>query len=239
MRGTVLKIIQQTCGELGLPVPVEAVSSKDTSVIQLVTMLDAAGYELCRTKEWQFLDKVGTITSVAGQDAYDLPDDFTKQINQTLWSSSLELTPVDGPISPQIWQTIKNGSLGSGSEQSYRIQGDKMLIDPIPDNDGEIYNFEYISDGWVQDASNNTVFKNRIISDQDKPLFDFWLLVKFLKVKMWTAKGLNTTEYQKELARLFDSIAGTDKGAPVLNLSHSRGSMLLSNGNVPEGNWRT
>lgn len=239
MRETVLKIIQQVCGELGLPVPNEAVSSLDTSIIQLVTMLNSAGYELCRAKEWQFLNNVGVVVSVTGQDSYDLPEDFAKQINQTLWSSSLELTPVDGPISPQIWQTIKNGSLGSGPEQSFRIRGNQMIIDPVPGNDGEIYNFEYISDGWVEDASDPTVFKNQITKDQDVPLFDFYLLVKYLKVKMWTAKGLDTTEYQKEFARLFDSISGTDKGAPVLNLSYSRGSMLLSNGNVPEGNWRT
>jgi hypothetical protein len=238
MRGTVLEIIQQTCAELGLPVPNEAVSSKDSNNVQLVALLNAAGYELAQTFQWQFLDRLGIITTVADQDAYDLPSDFEKIINQTLWSSSLELTPVRGPMSPQVWQSIKNGSLGSPVYQSFRIQGSQLIVDPVPGDDGEIYNFEYISNGWVQAFDDPDVYRATIINDGDIPLFDKYLLIKYLKVKMWQAKGLNTTAYDTDLARIYDAITSGDKGAPVLNLSHQHYGRYITGDNVPDGNWR-
>jgi hypothetical protein len=238
MEGTVLSIIQQTCTELGLPEPNEAVASNDTTIKQLVALLNKAGYELCRVHEWQFLDRIGIITTVAGQDEYDLPSDWSRSINQTLWSSTLELTPVTGPLSPQLWQSLKNGSLGSGIFQSYRIRGNKLVVDPVPGNDGETYNFEYISNAWIKDGNQEDTYISRIMSDTDVPLFDEYLLVSYLKVKLWTAKGLDTTEYKKDFGRLFDAIVGTDKDAPMLSLTNRYGYKYLSGYNVPEGNWR-
>lgn len=237
MRGTVLKIVQQTCAELGLPVPNEVASSKEQTSIQLMALLNSAGYELMQSFQWQFLDRVGTITTVAGQDSYDLPENFSKLINQTLWSSTLELTPVRGPMSPQEWQAIKNGSLGSPVHQSFRIQGNQMILDPVPGDDGEILNFEYVSSGWVEKYNILNEYRSFIINDQDIPLFDMFLLVKYLKVKMWQAKGLDTTSYDVDLARMYDSVTSGDKGAPVLSLGNNRNGNYISNGNVPEGNW--
>ncbi len=238
MEGTVLSIIQKVCTELGLPSPNDAVSSVDTTVNQLVALLNSAGYELSRAHEWQFLDRVGVITTVTGQDEYDFPEDWSKSINQTLWSSTLELTPVTGPLSPQLWQALKNGSLGSGIHQSYRIRGRKLVVDPVPGDDGEIYNFEYISNGWIQDYNNPDKYKSEATNDQDVPLFDEYLLVKFIKLKMWQAKGLDTTAYQTDFSRLFDAITSGDKDAPILSLNRGVSYRYLSEYNVPEGSWR-
>lgn len=238
MEGTVLSIIQQTCTELGLPKPNEAVASNDATVMQLVALLNTAGYELSRSHEWQFLDRIGVVTTVAGQDEYDLPNDWSRSINQTLWSSTLELTPVTGPLSPQLWQALKNGSLGSGIFQSYRIRGNKLIVDPVPGNDGEVYNFEYISDGWIQKFDDPDAYLSEITNDQDMPLFDKYLLVKYLKLKLWQAKGLNTNAYQVDFARMYDALTSTDKDAPVLSLHQRYGYRYLSDYNVPEGNWR-
>ena len=114
-----------------------------------------------------------------------------------------------------------------------------MIIDPVPGDDFNTYNFEYISDAWIQDYQDPDAYKSSITNDLDVPLFDFHLLVKFLKVKMWQAKGLDTTAYEKDLARVYDAVTSTDKGAAILSVSSSSAAKLLSPGNVPEGNWRT
>ena len=41
-------------------------------------------------------------------------------------------------------------------------------------------------------------------------------MVKFLKLKMWQAKGLDTSNYVADFTRVFDAQTGQDHGAPVL-----------------------
>lgn len=71
---TVLQLIQQATGEMGLAVPTSAVGNTNTDVIQILALANSCGYELQRKHDWQALSKLnlfqtnyltttGTVTS--------------------------------------------------------------------------------------------------------------------------------------------------------------------------------
>lgn len=218
MQGNVLAIIKQTASELGLPVPVEGVTSKDQTSIQLVSLLNSAGYDLVFAYDWEDLTLPYTITTVADQEEYSLPSDYARLVNQTMWSDG---GIVSGPVSPQQWQVFKSANSSSGTSSRFRIRRNKILLDPIPASDGEELTFEYISDGWIQSYTSPGTYTNLIPSDQATPIFDFFLMVKFLKLKMWQAKGFDTVGLTKDLDRLFIGLTSA-KGATILSLNGGR-----------------
>ena len=52
---TMLQLVQQATGELGLSVPTVVAASTNTDVIQIYRLINACGYELQRKHEWQAL----------------------------------------------------------------------------------------------------------------------------------------------------------------------------------------
>lgn len=60
---TVLALIQQATGELGLPVPTSAVGNTNADVVQILALQNAVGYELNREHEWQALNKLNLFQS--------------------------------------------------------------------------------------------------------------------------------------------------------------------------------
>jgi hypothetical protein len=235
MRGTALQVVQQAASELGLPRPVAAMTSPEQTLIQMWALLNSCGNELCLYHDWQYLRRVQSIVGVDGQTLYPRPDDFSHQINQTIWDKASQ-RPVAGPISPQGWAVIKNSAISTGPFMRYRITEDSVELNPAPPP-GESVNYEYVSNGWVQRNLDPNMFVAFITSDADILLHDFWLLVRFLKLKMWEAKGLETTNLMSDFSRTFNALLGYDSGAPVLSLSPRAGMPWLTPHNIPEGNW--
>ena len=206
--------------ELGLPAPTELVLSQEATSIQLLGLLQAAGNELVMAFDWEFLTKTHTIISVALQAAYPAPTDYGRMINQTLWDHN-NRRPAYGPVSPQGWQVLTNALISVGPFARYRITRGLVEFLPVPQDDSKEYNYQYISNGWVQDWQNPTVYKSFITNDLDVITFEFWLMVKFLKVKMWQAKGLDVASLLTDFGRVFDACTGQDHGAPVLGLANN------------------
>jgi len=236
MFGTTLQVAKQAAIELGLPVPTELVTSLEVTNIQLLGLLNSAGNELVQYYDWEYLLKTHSFTSIAGTGKYARPSDYARMVNQTLWDSSMR-RPSFGPLSPQSWQVITNAVVNAGPFSRYRIAGGNIEILPVPDSNGVGFNFQYISNGWVNSYLDPDITTSLIVNDQDVLLFDFWLLVKFLKLKMWQAKGLDTTSLTNDFSRAFDACTGQDHGAPVLNMSRTRNTPFLTMGNVQDGNY--
>jgi hypothetical protein len=238
MRGTAIQIAKQAAAELGLPVPTELTTSLDQTSVQMFALLNSAVNELALYYEWQFLLKTATITTVAGQAAYDYPADLGRVINQTVWSNS-EARPVAGPVSPANWQRLTSGIVAGGPFSKYRIVGNKIEFLPVPGDNGIIFEYQYISNCAVQSYLDPNAYTSFITNDQDTPLFDYWLLVKLLKLKLWQAKGLDTTSLVNDFSRVMDAFTGQDHGAPVLSLSSRRPIPFLTTNNIPDGSWQT
>lgn len=60
---TVLQLIQQASGELGISVPTTAVGNTNQDVVQLLALINAVGYELLTEHEWQALAKANLFTT--------------------------------------------------------------------------------------------------------------------------------------------------------------------------------
>jgi len=236
MRGTALKIVQQACGELGLPVPAYGLASQDQTTIQLFALLNSCGNEMLNWMDWQFLIKDHEITTNGTDVAYPRPSDFNSQINQTIWDKGMR-RPVRGPLSPQQWSAIKNRIVSVGPFIMYRINGDMVEFNRNPGADTIVY--QYVSNGWVEQYDNPAIHSQMIANDNDIVTYEFWLMVKMLKMRMWGAKGLDSSALKKEFDTLYDAITGQDQGAPILNMSpRVRGALITSN-NVPDGNYGT
>ena len=247
---SVLKIIQQTMAELGLPSPREVVASQDELVRQFLALLNRAGYELVQGYPWEQLDKQWIVETVDGESEYALPSDWSYFIDQTQWDRTNHW-PLLGPKSPQEWQWLKGGLLSSGPRIRYRVWKRKFNIfpTPSPDNtpsgDSNITGvfapwtlaMEYISNHWLASSTDANTTYSEVQSDTDLSLLDPWIVTSYLKLKFREAKGLDTTSFKADFVQLFWSRTGKNKGAPILNLSPRPRTMLIGVNNIPDGSW--
>lgn len=60
---TMLQLVQQAAGEMGLAVPTAVASSTSTDVIQQLALLNAVGYEVSREHPWEALNKAFIFTT--------------------------------------------------------------------------------------------------------------------------------------------------------------------------------
>jgi hypothetical protein len=236
MYRTALSIIQTAASEMALAIPQSIESTTDPGTIQLINLLNSAGYELCSFYPWQQLSVFQNITTVEGQQAYDLPQDWFYYIDQAHWNKSSN-GPIIGPISAQEWQWVENDLVSSVS-YTFRIMRNKLNILPLPAAGIEL-SLNYISNGWVEVAGTPGVFKSTVSKNDDMPILDWILLVKYLKLKLFQSRGLDTTAYTAEFTNWFDSLTGKDVGAPVLSIAGNSGQIHLINAaNVPSGSWQ-
>lgn len=248
MLDTVLGVIQQAELEMGLPKSLEAVASQDVTTQQLVALLNSAGNELVIGFPWEQTTREYIITTVEGVAEYPLPSDWSYFIDQTQWDRTNHW-PLLGPKSAQEWQWLKGGLLSSGPRIRYRIQGGKFQIFPTPsaqntpssNNTGVFAPWtlamEYVSSGWLADANVANTYYDMAQNDTDTLLLDPWIAVKFLKLKYWEAKGLDTTAYTKDFLGTWEARIGKNKGAPVLTLAPRARTMLIGINNIPDGSW--
>jgi hypothetical protein len=236
MQGTALEIAKQAAAELGLLQPASLVANPVEESQQLYALLNSVGNTLVMYYDWEWLIKTQTIISVAGQGAYAPPADYARMINQTFWDKG-QRRPAVGPLSPQKWQRLMNAVAMTGPFTQYRIAAGKVEFVPVPTQAGLELNYQYISDGWVQSYLDPDMQTNMVKQDNDIVSFDFWLCVKFLKMKLWQSKGLDSTALANEFASALDSHMGQDAGAPVLSLANRPRVPYLDVYNVPDGNW--
>lgn len=228
-----LQIVQQVAGELGFPKPNVAMSALDGTTRQLVSLLQSAGYELSLYYNWPDLKTIWQFATT-GVDQYALPADWSYFVDQTQWDQTSRW-PLMGPKSSQEWAWLKSGVVAQGPRTRYRVVANSLYLHPTPSSPLTLY-FEYIRNTWVIDK--NGVYANQIVYDEDIPQFDAWLLIKFLKLKLWQVKGFDTTAFMDDFLRVFDAQTGKSAGAPILSMTRRVPSMLIGGHNIPDGSWQ-
>lgn len=176
----------------------------------------------------------GTNSLQFTQTIYDLPSDWNYQINQTHWDRTNHWALL-GPKSPQEWQWLKGAIVSTGPRVRYRILDNKFQIWPLQVNTANIA-YEYISTSWVLATGGTQPTKSSFTADDDTCIFRDRLMVAGLKLKFFQSKGLDTTDYYREYMLERDKAMAQDKGAPVLSLSPTYNTILISPANVPDGN---
>ena len=233
-RGTVLWIVQQAMGSLGLPVPTSVVGNSDTVVTQFMFLLNDAGADLTTANQWEELISEWAPTIVAGTDNYALPSDWACFIDQTQWDRTNHW-PLLGPRSASEWQWLKGGMLSSGPRTRYRVRDGKLWLHPVPASPAPTIVMEYVRTTWI--VKTDTTRADAVTADTDMPIFDKWLITRMLKLKFLEAKGLDTTAAQSDFMNLFNTITGRDTGAAVVDLSGRPQSLFLGPNNIADGSW--
>lgn len=227
-------IIRKAAQELGLGA-VSAASPTDETGYQALGLLNALCDEVYRVHDWQNLERTMTFTGDGATTTFPLPTDFGRQVNQTAWAEN-NRRPMLGPVTPQVWGWLKYGIVSSTVFFQYRILDNEYNVFPVPGL-GDNFTLFYISKMWCQKATDPVTYDRSIAASTDIPLFDDRMLICGLKVKLWAAKGFDTTLLQTEFDYLLNAEKGQNQGAAPINLSNNYTPGLIGWGNVTDGSW--
>lgn len=239
---TLLQIVQAACDEMGVTRPSSVVGSNDTQVQQLVALANREGKELAamegRDGGWPQLRKEHTDTFVTSQASYAFPADLQYFMNTTAWDRA-QKWPMRGPISPQEWQVLKSGTIGSiGPRRRFRIMAGELYFDPTPSSgdDGNTFALEYYSTGWCESTlgTAQTVWA----ADSDVPVLPDDCFILGLIWRFKKAKGL---EYLEDFNAYESEVSGEMSRAgmaPVVSLTGiTTGARFLNEDNIPDSGY--
>ncbi len=152
MPETVLNLSKRIASEIGFPEPTALAVGSATFTLQLKRLLQRCAEDMRKRYPWPELNKDGTITLVANQESYALPDDFDYFHNETFWDRTNSLKAM-GSITPREWQDLKYGYRTS-ARTLFRIKGKsskQIFIYPTPQagDAGTVLGFEYQSKSWL------------------------------------------------------------------------------------------
>jgi len=232
-RATVQVIIDRALGELGIQSGTVGVTNQEQNVAQALALLQSLGQDAVAVHDWQFLMETANYTGDSSTTAFPMPSDFGRIVNQTEWALNNK-RPMIGPLSPQQWGWTQYGIVSVGVYFRYRILDDNFTIFPVP-GAGEEFAFFYIKKNWLLDETNTP--KSSITAGSDVVLFDDRLMVSGLKLRIWAAKGFDTTQLASEYNFQLQAQKGQDQGAPVIQLSGTDGFHYIDTSNVPDGSW--
>lgn len=232
----VLQLVNQALQGLGLPQVNTIISAQDDQTgFQMLGLLNELGSQMVRAHDWQSLEKSAEFVGDGVTNQFPLPADYGRMVNQTQWSSKNK-RPMAGPISPQGWSWVQYGIVSSGFTYRYRILDGKFTVFPTP-GPGEKLNFFYISKNWSIAAPPLNTPQALVVTDGDFVVFDDFLMIAGIKFKLWSAKGLEATELGQEFQFMLATEKAQTQGAPVISLAGNNTSILLSQLNVPDGDW--
>jgi hypothetical protein len=185
-------------------------------------LMNTAGEELAIEYPWQTLhNQHQIVTAALDSGDYPLPVDFNYMINQTGWERS-ENVPLFGPLSPQDWTYLLGRDLVTYTiYASFRLKDGQFSIFPQPPPVGLDINFEYVSLAWVTDGDSG-VRKQSVEKGNDIPVYNRTLISRYIKVKYYEAKGIDSTKAQDDFNQTFLFLTGQDWGAEILSAGRNR-----------------
>lgn len=232
MSYTLLELVQQVTGELGVNRPNLVIGNTDPQIVQLLALVNRLGRDLARQYEWQRLNKAYSFTTVQGQEQYALPSDWLRQIPQTEWDRTAQW-PLIGPATTQEWQIYKSAIISEGPNLRFRIANNNVEVNPA--TGGLDLSFYYVSRDWVDISGGGT--RDYFGADTDRAKFEDSLMVTGLKVQWKASKGLDPSFDLAEFRTLLDTMKAQDKSAQKLSLGGLPRNILLTEWNIQDGNW--
>lgn len=234
---TLLQIVQASVDELGsLNRPTAVVGSSDAQIQQLLALANREGKDLAaregRDGGWPQLRKEHTFNTADGTASYAFPADLQYFINTTAWDRS-QKWPLHGPISPQTWQVLKSGTIGSvGPRTRFRVMAGQLYLDPTPSSVNAIV-LEYYSDTWC--ASSGAVAQRVWASDTDVPLLPDDCFILGLIWRFRKAKGLDYQEDFNAYEAFVNMKLGRAGMAPIIDFARGEQSThLIDEHNIPD-----
>lgn len=219
---TLSAIVQNVAGMVAFPIPSDPAGSTDPAVQQMVQAVNMAGIELLSMYDWQELIKnyqISILQDTSGQKekSFDLPEDFYDWIDQTNWNATTQF-PSLGPVSPQMWQQLLIRTTLPTLSFYWQVRDNKIYV-LAPPSAPQTMNFFYLSQAWVRDQDDSTLYKNRVTKNGDVALLDATLVTLYTRVKWLEMKGLDSSAAMRDFQVAFENRKGAEKGAPVLSMA--------------------
>ena len=230
---SLLSIIQDAADEIGLSRPLSVLNNADATVRTLLAYANREGKELARRHDWPVLNKLHQFTTAAGVEAYPLPADFDRIVNQTAWDRTNHWE-VPGPLTPQEWQFRKSAIVSTGPWMRFRIRGngaDQFYLDPEPTGSFDLV-FEYQSRHWCR--SSGGAGQDRWLADTDVGVLSEDLITMGVIWRFLQGKGLDYAEAYRSYTAAVDRNFAQAKGARVLDLAGPRRDIFIGYDNVPQ-----
>ena len=166
---SLLSLIQGVADRVGAPLTATIIGSTDSNTRGLLALAQGEGKQLASRDNfaWQVLQKEYTFQTVISQEAYSLPSDFAKLMNETVYDRSRNRYVV-GPIDYKTWNSQK-AMLVTRVDPGFRLRGNQILIMPVPTAVSTIA-FEYVSKNWCKSASDTE--QNAWAADTDTGILD-------------------------------------------------------------------
>ena len=237
---SILEITNRACDELGIARPgtVGLVASGAPQDRQMLALLHAAGGDLLRDHDWSNLVATANIVLATASVSYSLPADFERLVDGTSWDRTNNW-PLNGNITHQRHQywlssmvtaplTRKEFHVAIGNNAS------TVYIHPEP-TAAETISFLYIQRYWVTDLNGATP-ADTIAADTDLTLFKPELMVKELKWRFRSAKGLDATALKVECDNFKDLLLSRDNATTTIDMSPVD-LAPFDFVNIKDGNW--
>lgn len=178
------------------------------------------------------------VALVFGQSDYALPTDFQRPVDGTFWDRT-RFWQMRGALSPQQWQGYKSSVLGTSAtiQRRYRIRNvggtTYLSIDPVPTDNNSHLVFEYVSNGWCQNASSG-VRQTQWLMDSDIGVLDEYLIRKGVQWRLLDRLGMESDGERQEYEMEISNARAHDAGTQVLQMVSTASPQLIGPWNVPD-----
>jgi hypothetical protein len=234
---SLLTMIQDVAGNLGITRPSIVITSTDPTIITLLGLANKEGRELAGRYDWNALTKQasftttnanlqGTLVSIAGSG-------FKHIMNGTMWDQT-HSRPIRGSISKQRWAQLESTNV-AGTYSEHQIRNKSLYAIPAPGSTSAQWAFFYYSKYWCESSGGSG--QKSWTADDDVGILDEDLMALGIEWRYLKSKGYDYSEEFMSYERRVQNDINQDRDHPVINLETSRFNDGPGYLGVPEGSW--
>jgi hypothetical protein len=230
-RKTVLEISRDVAPTINLSQPQSVFANTNGSIVKLRELMKLACVDLLAEHPWQFLQKETTLTTVADQEAYDLPA-LCDHLTALSFYDSTQGKRLSGSLTSTQWQAVQTAVGGNSPYKKFRLFDNKLHLSPTPSDSSTTINYEYVTSAYA--TSSGGTPKSEISEDSDIVLFDHILVIYATKLKWAEAQGNDTTAALADYQRALEHAKSKDVPGDVIHMGRKPSSGLISTANIPD-----
>lgn len=231
---SLLSIIDEACGRMGLPQPTVVIGSSDPQVKQLLTLANVAGRDLAQSYNWQALTGQQTFTTVAANaQPAAFPADFDRFIPNSGFNRTTR-RPINGPVTAAQWQALMAQPQLNTVFLVYNERQGSFNVSPAPPA-GQTVAYAYVSKNWAKSSGGTP--QATFQADTDLTFLDEGTLADSLVWRFLRAKGFSYAEEMATYERNLEQQQARDGGSTSLSLAPQ--PIDINRINLPDGSYGT